>query len=125
MATPANPAVNLNLVLDQVAKDKGIERAVLIATLEDAMKTVECERKLTRGFQTGITRADVNDESLLPRAPQFRQPCLDAIHAGGSVPLPPAGGKRKFSCSGDERIATTTGGIISSTPAESARTLSH
>ncbi|MCY1043376.1 transcription termination factor NusA [Corallococcus sp. bb12-1] len=39
MATPANPAVNLNLVLDQVAKDKGIERAVLIATLEDAMKT--------------------------------------------------------------------------------------
>ncbi|MFP2930827.1 transcription termination factor NusA [Pyxidicoccus sp. 3LG] len=35
----ANPSVNLNLVLDQVAKDKGIERAVLIATLEDAMKT--------------------------------------------------------------------------------------
>jgi N utilization substance protein A len=39
MATQANPAVNLNLVLDQVAKDKGIERGVLIATLEDAMKT--------------------------------------------------------------------------------------
>ncbi|CAM4515015.1 transcription termination/antitermination protein NusA [Corallococcus sp. AB018] len=39
MPTPANPAVNLNLVLDQVAKDKGIERAVLIATLEDAMNT--------------------------------------------------------------------------------------
>ncbi|MBZ4400437.1 transcription termination factor NusA [Myxococcus sp. MISCRS1] len=35
----ANPSVNLNLVLDQVAKDKGIDRAVLIATLEDAMKT--------------------------------------------------------------------------------------
>ncbi|NTX08138.1 transcription termination/antitermination protein NusA [Myxococcus sp. CA051A] len=35
----ANPTVNLNLVLDQVAKDKGIDRAVLIATLEDAMKT--------------------------------------------------------------------------------------
>ncbi len=32
-------AVSLNLVLDQVAKDKGIERKVLIATLEDAMKT--------------------------------------------------------------------------------------
>ena len=31
--------VNLNLVLDQVAKDKGIERGVLVATLEDAMKT--------------------------------------------------------------------------------------
>lgn len=35
----ANPSVSLNLVLDQVAKDKGIDRAVLIATLEDAMKT--------------------------------------------------------------------------------------
>src|SRR3982074_3822960 len=34
-----NQSVNLNLVLDQVAKDKGIERSVLVATLEDAMKT--------------------------------------------------------------------------------------
>ena len=32
-------SLNLNLVLDQVAKDKGIERSVLVATLEDAMKT--------------------------------------------------------------------------------------
>ena len=39
MATQANPTVNLNLVLDQVAKDKGIERSVLVATLEDAMTT--------------------------------------------------------------------------------------
>lgn len=39
MPTAANPSVNLNLVLDQVAKDKGIDRSVLIATLEDAMKT--------------------------------------------------------------------------------------
>ncbi len=39
MPTPANPNINLNLVLDQVAKDKGIERSVLIATLEDAMTT--------------------------------------------------------------------------------------
>ncbi len=39
MASAANPSINLNLVLDQVAKDKGIERGVLIATLEDAMKT--------------------------------------------------------------------------------------
>src|SRR5258707_13469437 len=37
--TQNTQAVNLNLVLDQVAKDKGIERKVLIATLEDAMKT--------------------------------------------------------------------------------------
>ncbi len=35
----AEPTLNLNLVLDQVAKDKGIERSVLVATLEDAMTT--------------------------------------------------------------------------------------
>src|SRR6476620_1495471 len=39
MVTPQTPNLNLNLVLDQVAKDKGIERSVLVATLEDAMKT--------------------------------------------------------------------------------------
>lgn len=40
MATAAaNPSVNLNLILDQVAKDKGIERSVLVQTLEDAMQT--------------------------------------------------------------------------------------
>jgi len=39
VATQTNPSVNLNLILDQVAKDKGIDRSVLIATLEDAMKT--------------------------------------------------------------------------------------
>src|SRR5689334_14430214 len=39
MATPSTPSVNLNLVLEQVAKDKGIEKSVLVATLEDAMKT--------------------------------------------------------------------------------------
>src|SRR6185312_3983530 len=39
MATQAAPSVNLNLILDQVAKDKGIERSVLVQTLEDAMQT--------------------------------------------------------------------------------------
>ena len=39
MATQSNAAANLNLVLDQVAKDKGIERSVLVKTLEDAMQT--------------------------------------------------------------------------------------
>jgi N utilization substance protein A len=35
----AEPSVNLNFILDQVAKDKGIERSVLVQTLEDAMQT--------------------------------------------------------------------------------------
>jgi N utilization substance protein A len=39
MATPSTPSVNLNLVLEQVAKDKGIDKSVLVATLEDAMQT--------------------------------------------------------------------------------------
>ena len=39
MSIQGTPSLNLNLVLDQVAKDKGIERGVLVATLEDAMKT--------------------------------------------------------------------------------------
>src|SRR5260221_12618159 len=34
---PQAPVVNLNMVLDQVAKDKGIERQVLVATLESAI----------------------------------------------------------------------------------------
>src|SRR6478735_4358986 len=37
--SPELQNLNLNLVLDQVAKDKGIERSVLVATLEDAMQT--------------------------------------------------------------------------------------
>jgi len=39
MATPSTPSVNLNLVLEQVAKDKGIDKSILVATLEDAMQT--------------------------------------------------------------------------------------
>ena len=39
MASPAPqaPIVNLNMVLDQVAKDKGIERSVLVDTLQNAI----------------------------------------------------------------------------------------
>ncbi len=37
--TPAAPVLRLDDVLTQVAKDKGIDKTILIATLEDAMKT--------------------------------------------------------------------------------------
>src|SRR5262245_55764850 len=37
--TPAQATLRLDDVITQVAKDKGIEKEVLIATLEDAMKT--------------------------------------------------------------------------------------
>jgi N utilization substance protein A len=34
----STPSVNLNMILDQVAKDKGIERTILVDTLEQAIK---------------------------------------------------------------------------------------
>src|SRR5580658_5233851 len=34
---PAMPNVSLNLILDQVAKDKGVDRAILVRTLEQAI----------------------------------------------------------------------------------------
>jgi transcription termination/antitermination protein NusA len=37
--TPAQATLRLDDVLTQVAKDKGIDKAILVATLEDAMKT--------------------------------------------------------------------------------------
>jgi N utilization substance protein A len=37
--TPATAALRLDDVLTQVAKDKGIDKSILVATLEDAMKT--------------------------------------------------------------------------------------
>ncbi len=37
--TPATASLRLDDVLTQVAKDKGIDKAVLVSTLEDAMKT--------------------------------------------------------------------------------------
>lgn len=39
MTTPAAAALRLDDVLTQVAKDKGIDKTILVATLEDAMKT--------------------------------------------------------------------------------------
>ena len=38
MQTAAVPNVNLNMILDQVAKDKGIERSILVDTLQQAIK---------------------------------------------------------------------------------------
>ena len=39
MSSPAAAALRLDDVLTQVAKDKGIDKTILVATLEDAMKT--------------------------------------------------------------------------------------
>ncbi|MHB8421014.1 MAG: transcription termination factor NusA [Myxococcales bacterium] len=58
---PQNPTVNLNMILDQVAKDKGIERAKLVSTLEEAirqaaLKTFGMERHIEAKYNpsTGV-----------------------------------------------------------------------
>ncbi len=56
--TPATAALKLDDVLTQVAKDKGIDKAILISTLEDAMKTAAKkhfgqDRALEAKFEAG------------------------------------------------------------------------
>src|SRR5438046_10726785 len=80
MAAPAPqaPIVNLNMALDQVAKDKGIERSVLVDTLQNAIaqaakkhfgqdRAIEAtyneEKQVVEVFQTltVVERAEVED----------------------------------------------------------------
>ncbi|MBL8917024.1 MAG: hypothetical protein JNM17_40340, partial [Archangium sp.] len=54
--TPAAASLRLDDVLTQVAKDKGIDKTVLVATLEDAMKTAAKkhfgqDRRLTARYE--------------------------------------------------------------------------
>ncbi|MDP2271733.1 MAG: transcription termination factor NusA [Archangium sp.] len=56
--TPATAALRLDDVLTQVAKDKGIDKTILISTLEDAMKTAAKkhfgqDRALEAKFEAG------------------------------------------------------------------------
>ena len=56
--TPATAALRLDDVLTQVAKDKGIDKTILVATLEDAMKTAAKkhfgqDRALEAKFEAG------------------------------------------------------------------------
>ena len=76
--TPATAALRLDDVLTQVAKDKGIDKAILVSTLEDAMKTAAKkhfgqDRALEAKFEAGkgvveifqaITVVDVVTDSL-------------------------------------------------------------
>ncbi len=58
MTSPAPAALRLDDVLTQVAKDKGIDKAILVSTLEDAMKTAAKkhfgqDRALEAKFEAG------------------------------------------------------------------------
>ena len=62
--TPAAAALRLDDVLTQVAKDKGIDKTVLVATLEDAMKTAAKkhfgqDRAIEAKFDTEKSQVDL------------------------------------------------------------------
>ena len=91
---PAMPNVSLNLILDQVAKDKGVERSVLVRTLEQAIhqaalktfgltRNIEAtyneEKGIVEVFQT-LTVVDVFSENPDEKVNQIS---LEAAKAKG------------------------------------------
>jgi len=83
------PSVNLNLILDQVAKDKGIERATLIAILEEAIQTAAkkhfgMERNLKAHFDEEKGQVDLFQVLTIIGDPTEEVPLADPVNM---VPL--------------------------------------
>src|SRR5580658_4034429 len=81
---PAMPSANLNMILDQVAKDKGIERPVLVETLEQAIKqaaqkTFGMERNIEATFnvEKGVVQLFQAIQIVPEVADPFNQISLD------------------------------------------------
>ncbi|HVP67390.1 MAG TPA: transcription termination factor NusA [Anaeromyxobacteraceae bacterium] len=79
------PNVNLNLILDQVAKDKGIERATLIAILEDAIATAAkkhfgMERNLKAHFDEDKGQVDLFQVLTIVGDPTDDNPLPDPVN---------------------------------------------
>jgi len=79
------PNVNLNLILDQVAKDKGIERATLIAILEDAIATAAkkhfgMERNLKAHFDEDKGQVDLFQVLTIVETPADDAPLPDPVN---------------------------------------------
>ncbi len=55
-------AVNMNLILDQVAKEKGVERSVLVETLEQAIETAALK---TFGLERSIEAQYTEDKGVV------------------------------------------------------------
>jgi len=78
-------AVNLNLVLDQVAKDKGIERATLVAILEDAIaqaakKHFGPERALKAHYDEDKGQIDLFQVLTIVSEPSEENPLADPVN---------------------------------------------
>src|SRR5712692_2517310 len=101
--TQNNQSVSLNLVLDQVAKDKGIERKVLIATLEDAMKTAA---KKHFGQDRNLEAKYDADKGVVElfQAINVVEEVSDPVQAGNQLTLPEARKKGMEVEAGDELV---------------------
>src|SRR4051794_33514580 len=85
--------VNLNLIIDQVAKDKGIERDVIVDTLEQAIlmaakKTFGLERNLEAHFNEDkgvveVFQALTVVEAITDPLQEVNQLTIDEAHAKG------------------------------------------
>jgi N utilization substance protein A len=79
------PNVNLNLILDQVAKDKGIERATLVAILEEAIaqaakKHFGIERALKAHYDEEKGQIDLFQVLTIVPDPTEENPLLDPVN---------------------------------------------
>ena len=77
--------VNLNLVLDQVAKDKGIERATLVSILEEAIsmaakKHFGIERNLKAHYDDDKGQIDLFQVLTIVDDPTPENPLLDPVN---------------------------------------------
>src|SRR5258708_33578682 len=109
MGSPAAeaPIVNLNMILDQVAKDKGIERSVLVDTLQNAIaqaakkhfgqdRAIEAtyneEKGVVEVFQTltVVPRVEVEDPIKAVNQISLEEAGTNGHHAevGGELRIP-------------------------------------
>src|SRR5438874_13334148 len=102
---PQAPIVNLNTVLDQVAKDKGIERSVLVDTLQNAI-TQAAKRRVG---QDRAIEATYNEDKQVVEVFQTltvveRVEVEDPIKAVNQISLDEAGKKGIEAEVGDELL---------------------
>ncbi len=87
---PQNPTVNLNMILDQVAKDKGIDRKRLVETLQEmmqqaALKHFGMERHIEATFNPEKGTVDLAQAlQIVPEVTDpYNQISLDEAHQKG------------------------------------------
>src|SRR5512138_3473706 len=89
------PNVNLNLILDQVAKDKGIERSKLVSILEEsiamaAKKHFGIERNLKSHYDDEKGQIDLFQVLTIVDDPTPETPIPDPVNM---IPISTARGK--------------------------------